>query len=74
MQLLNTVAIINPEILLMVGALVLILFGGSKIPQLMRGLGKGMGEFHAGVAEGRKTMEESMRSPLPTDEKKDGEL
>jgi sec-independent protein translocase protein TatA len=33
-----------PEIILIVIA-ILILFGGKKIPELMRGLGKGMKEF-----------------------------
>ena len=32
------------EIVLIV-ALILLLFGGKKIPELMRGLGKGMREF-----------------------------
>ena len=32
------------EILLIVG-LVLLLFGGKKIPELMHGLGKGLNEF-----------------------------
>lgn len=34
----------TPEIILIVVAL-LLLFGGKKIPELMRGLGKGMREF-----------------------------
>jgi sec-independent protein translocase protein TatA len=33
-----------PEIILIVIA-ILILFGGKKIPELMKGLGKGMKEF-----------------------------
>ena len=33
-----------PEIILIIVA-VLLLFGGKKIPELMRGLGKGMKEF-----------------------------
>jgi sec-independent protein translocase protein TatA len=33
-----------PEIILIIIA-ILILFGGKKIPELMRGLGKGMKEF-----------------------------
>lgn len=33
-----------PEIILIV-ALALLLFGGKKIPELMRGLGKGVKEF-----------------------------
>jgi len=37
-------AIGGPQIILIVVAL-LLLFGGKKIPELMRGLGKGMKEF-----------------------------
>jgi sec-independent protein translocase protein TatA len=33
-----------PEILLILGVIML-LFGGKKIPEMMRGLGKGMKEF-----------------------------
>jgi sec-independent protein translocase protein TatA len=39
---------------------VLILFGGKKIPELMRGVGKGMGELHKGLEEGRKAMEKTV--------------
>ena len=31
--------------LLIIVAIVVLLFGGKKIPELMRGLGKGMNEF-----------------------------
>ena len=37
----------TPEIILILGA-VLLLFGGKKIPELMRGLGKGVREFNKG--------------------------
>lgn len=37
----------TPEIILILLAL-LLLFGGKKIPELMRGLGKGMKEFKDG--------------------------
>lgn len=42
----NTIAAFlgTPEILLIIGA-ILLLFGGKKIPELMRGLGKGVKEF-----------------------------
>jgi sec-independent protein translocase protein TatA len=44
----------TPEILLIVLAIVL-LFGGKKIPELMRGIGKGVKEFKAGInEEGKK--------------------
>ncbi len=43
-----------PGIILIL-AVVLLLFGGKKIPELMRGLGKGVKEFK----EGTKSEEES---------------
>ena len=33
---------------------ILILFGGRKIPELMKGLGKGVKEFKEGIAEDDK--------------------
>ena len=39
-----------PQIVLIV-AIVLILFGGKKLPELMRGLGKGMKEFKDATKE-----------------------
>lgn len=39
-----------PEILLIV-LVVLLLFGGKKIPELMRGLGKGVKSFKEGMNE-----------------------
>ena len=39
-----------PEILL-IALLVLLLFGGAKIPELMRGIGKGVSEFKKGVRD-----------------------
>ena len=46
----NTILLIGlgaPEIILIVVAL-LLLFGGKKIPELMRGLGRGVKEFKEG--------------------------
>ena len=37
----------TPEII-MIAVMVLLLFGGKKIPELMRGLGKGVKEFKDG--------------------------
>ncbi|GAB4452967.1 MAG: hypothetical protein Fur0028_08470 [Bacteroidales bacterium] len=36
--------------IILVLILVLVLFGGKKIPELMRGLGKGINEFKKGKA------------------------
>jgi sec-independent protein translocase protein TatA len=37
---------------------ILIFFGGAKIPELMRGIGKGVGELKSGLEEGKKGVEE----------------
>ncbi len=37
-----------PEIML-IALVILLLFGGKKIPELMKGLGKGVSEFKKGV-------------------------
>ena len=39
-----------PQIILII-AVVLLLFGGRKIPELMKGLGTGIKEFKKGVKE-----------------------
>ncbi len=36
---------------------VLLLFGGKKIPELMRGLGKGISSFKKGMQEAKREME-----------------
>jgi len=41
------------EILVIAGVL-LLLFGGAKLPQLMRGMGSGINEFKKGLKEGEK--------------------
>jgi len=40
--------------------IVLLLFGGNKIPELMRGLGKGMNEFN----KARASMEEEVKKGM----------
>ena len=44
--------------LLIIVAIVLLLFGGKKIPELMRGLGKGMNEFKKASTDGTHPEEE----------------
>lgn len=48
------------EILIIVGIIVL-LFGAKKIPELMKGLGKGMREFKEAKENVRQEMEEGAR-------------
>ena len=40
----------GPELIIIL-VVVLLLFGGRKIPELMRGLGRGVKEFKDGVAD-----------------------
>ena len=47
----------GPEWLL-IALVVLLLFGGKKIPQLMRGLGKGISEFKKGKDEASEPKED----------------
>lgn len=35
--------------IIMIAAIVLLLFGGKKIPELMKGLGQGINQFKKGV-------------------------
>lgn len=41
----------SPTQWIIVLAIVLLLFGGSRIPEMMRGLGSGMKEFKKGLKE-----------------------
>lgn len=52
------------EIILIVIA-ILILFGGRKIPELMRGLGKGIREFNDAKSNVQKEIEESTNDKQP---------
>jgi sec-independent protein translocase protein TatA len=40
--------------LLVIGAVVLLLFGAKKIPELMRSMGSGLNMFKKGLAEGER--------------------
>ncbi len=60
-----------PEIIVIV-LVVLLLFGGKKIPELMRGLGKGVKNFKDGMngIEENGTQQTSTEKPSDDDEKK----
>ena len=46
--------------LLIILVIVLVLFGGTKIPELLRGVGKGVGELQKGLDEGKRQVMESV--------------
>jgi len=58
----------TPEILL-IALVVLLLFGGKKIPELMKGLGKGVNSFKKGLHD----IDEDIKTDIDADNKKDSE-
>lgn len=55
----------GPEMLVVLFA-ILLLFGGKKIPELMRGIGKGIKEFNSA----RSTIESELKEGMREAEKK----
>ncbi len=49
-----------PELLIVL-AIVMLLFGGSKLPQFARSLGQAQKEFHAGVRDGARRDDEVVK-------------
>ena len=56
----------GPEMLVVLFAIIL-LFGGKKIPELMRGIGKGIREFNTA----RSTLETELKDGIREAEKKE---
>lgn len=61
----NTVLSIYPLVfglgwgeIVLIALVVLLLFGGKKIPELMKGLGKGVKSFKEGVSQVEKEVDE----------------
>lgn len=48
---------IGAQEILLIGILVLVFFGAKKIPEFMRGLGKGVKEFKDGVKDVKTDVE-----------------
>ncbi|MDB5232835.1 MAG: twin-arginine translocation protein TatA [Chitinophagaceae bacterium] len=47
--------------ILLIAVVILVLFGGRKIPEFMRGLGKGIREFNDAKANVKRELEEGMK-------------
>jgi sec-independent protein translocase protein TatA len=52
MELATVIWVMGPWQWVVIGVVVLLLFGGKKIPELMRGLGSGIKEFKDASSEG----------------------
>jgi sec-independent protein translocase protein TatA len=58
MEFLVLLGIPGPWQIVLIVLIVVLLFGGRKIPELMKGLGQGMKEFKKATKEETKTEEE----------------
>ena len=69
-------AMIGTTELLLIGGLALLLFGGKKLPEMMRGLGQGVREFKKGVNDvnpGTENNPENSESDDNLENPEDGE-
>jgi sec-independent protein translocase protein TatA len=53
------IGVLGTNEIIIILVIVLLLFGGKKIPELMRGLGKGVREFNDAKSNVKKEIEES---------------
>ena len=60
---------LGPTEILVIAGVVVLLFGSTKIPSLMRGLGQGISEFKTGLKEPAKAADEEQKKP--DDQKKE---
>lgn len=58
MNLALLLGMIGPWQVVLIVLVILLMFGGKKIPELMRGLCKGMSEFKKGKEEGNEKKED----------------
>lgn len=49
---------------IIIGVILILLFGAKKIPQLMRGLGSGVKEFKDGMKEGEGAAEDKEQDKI----------
>ncbi len=63
----------GPWQILLVLVVILLLFGSKKLPDLSRSLGKSLGEFKKGRAEGERELEKIVNGDSNAEKKTDGE-
>lgn len=71
----NQLLFIGTTELFLIGGIALLLFGGKKLPEMMRGLGQGVREFKKGVNEDSKNpnVAEKQSEDVENDKQKDGQ-
>lgn len=65
----NHLLFIDAPVVIVVALIFLLLFGGKKIPELMKGLGKGVRSFKEGMAE----IEDELKKEPTRESKKESE-
>jgi sec-independent protein translocase protein TatA len=53
--------VLGTQEIIIIGIIILLLFGGRKIPELMRGLGRGVREFNDAKTNVKKEIEEGIK-------------
>ena len=66
----NHLLFIDAPVIIVVALIFLLLFGGKKIPELMKGLGKGVKSFK----EGLNDIEEEIKKEPTTEDKKESTI
>jgi len=61
MNFIQTLVAIGPQEIILIACAVLLLFGGKKIPELMRGLGQGIREFNSAKANIEQEVKDSIK-------------
>ncbi|MGN0190100.1 MAG: twin-arginine translocase TatA/TatE family subunit [Candidatus Cryptobacteroides sp.] len=64
--------VFGPWQIVAIVAVIVLLFGGKKIPELMRGLGQGVKSFKQGMKEADKEIQEikqEIEAPVETEKK-----
>lgn len=62
--------VIGPWQWVIIALVILLLFGGKKIPELMHGLGKGVKSFKAGMKDAEKDIQEIRAEIVKEDDEK----
>ncbi len=60
--------------LVLIAGVALLLFGGKKLPEMMRGMGKGVKEFKKGMNEVDSTEPEEQQPTPETNDQEENEL
>jgi sec-independent protein translocase protein TatA len=53
--------VLGTQEIIIIGIIILLMFGGKKIPELMRGLGRGVREFNDAKTNVKKEIEEGIK-------------